>query len=489
MRIGIVASEAAPFAKTGGLADVTGALPKTLFRLGHEPFLVMPLYRAVRESNVPLREVGRVRVPIRRVGVGARVFEGRIPGTEALAFFIGYDGYYDRPGLYGDNGAGYPDNCERFAFLSRAAIEVFRLLDVKPDVVHLHDWQTALVAPYLRILYKDDSALSSAGVVLTIHNMAYQGVFWHLDMETIGIDWSYFTWKYFEYWGNINLLKAGIVFADVINTVSPAYAREIETPAAGHGLEGALRDRDDALHGVVNGIDDAVWNPAADPHLPKTYGPEDFSGKAACKRALQRQVGLPQRKAPVLGVVSRFAEQKGLDLVAAALPRLFDRGPVQCVILGDGDDGIAAMLRDVAARYPARLSVTDGYDERLAHRIIAGADMVLVPSRFEPCGLTQLYGLKYGTIPVVRRTGGLADTVIDCTPANLDAGKATGFVFENPTPDALTRCIERALALFRDRRSWERLIQIAMTRDWSWERSTRCYLSLYAEAMDARKRA
>jgi len=239
MRIAIVASEAAPFAKTGGLADVTGALPKALFRLGHEPVLIMPLYRAVRESNVPLREVGRVRAPIRGVGIGATVFEGRVPGTEALVFFIGNDRYYDRPGLYTDGDEAYPDNCERFAFLSRAAIETLRLLKVEPDVIHLHDWHTALVAPYLRTLYKDDAALFSAGVLLTIHNMAYQGVFPHVDMETIGMDWSYFTWKYLEYWGKINLLKGGIVFADVINTVSPTYARESETPAAGVSLSRA----------------------------------------------------------------------------------------------------------------------------------------------------------------------------------------------------------------------------------------------------------
>ena len=485
MRIAIIASEATPFAKTGGLGDVVAALPKTLFRLGHQPILIMPLHRSVREARIPLATTTHVKVPVGAEIVSARVLEGRIPGTEAYAYFLEHDAFFDREALYGTDDGDYTDNCARYAFLSRGALEVLRALEFHPDVIHIHDWQASLVAPYRKILYKNYPLFEGTGILLTIHNMAHQGIFWHWDMETIGLDWAYFNWKQLEFWGKINLLKAGIVFSDVINTVSPTYAREIETRLHGQGLEGALRDRDAVLHGVVNGIDEALWNPATDTHLVTTYVPEDMAGKASCKRALQRQCKLPQQgKTPLLGVVSRFAEQKGLDLVAKALPDLFDEEPLQCVILGDGHDEIETMLLSVAKQYPKRLAVFARYDDRLAHRIIAGADAVLAPSRFEPCGLTQLYGLKYGSVPIVRSTGGLADTVCDCTPETLAAGRASGFTFMETTPDALAQCIRRATALYRDSKSWQRLVQIGMAQDWSWEASARRYLELYAEARE-----
>jgi starch synthase len=301
-------------------------------------------------------------------------------------------------------------------------------------------------------------------------------------MDLLGLDWSHFNVREFEFWGKINLLKAGIMYSDVVNTDSPTYAREIQTLEQGWGLDGVLRDRHDVVHGVVNGIDDAVWNPAADPHLTARFGPEDLRGKAACKAALQRQCGLPQRKVPLIGIVSRFAEQKGLDLVAQALPDLFDRGPLQCVILGDGGNGVQLLIESVAKQFPDRLRSFAQMDERLAHRIIAGADMILVPSRFEPCGLTQLYGLKYGSVPIVRRTGGLVDTVADCTPETLEAGTATGFLFDDPTPEALGECVQRALDLYHDAASWRRLMVAGMSQDWSWESSAKRYLDLYAEA-------
>ena len=483
MKIAIVAPEATPFAKTGGLADVTGGLAKALFRMGHDPILIMPLYRAVRRSDTMLSEVGPIEVPVRSRPVSAHIWQGRIPGTEVPVYFLEQDAYFDRDTLYGDDNGGFPDNCERFVFLSRGAIEAVGSLGFAADVFHIHDWQTALVAPYLKILYGHQDLLRRAGTLLTIHSIAHQGVFWHWDMELIGVDWKYFNPQQFEFWGKINLLKAGIVFADVANTVSPTYAQEIKTAKHGYGLDGVLRDRDNVLHGVVNGIDDAIWNPAADPHLTANYGPENLAGKAACKRALQRQCRLPQRKVPLVGIVSRFAEQKGLDIVARTLPRVLDGEPVQCVILGDGDDHIHKLLDVVAKQYPKRLALFAKYDDRLAHRIIAGADMVCVPSRFEPCGLTQLYALQYGSVPIVRATGGLVDTVCDCTPDTLAAGRATGFIFKEPTPEALANCIDRALELHRDQKSWMRLMQIGMAQNWSWEASARRYLELYSEAV------
>ena len=482
MKIAIVAPEATPFAKTGGLADVAGALPKVLFRLGHEPILIMPLYRAVRLSNAALSPVGRIVVPVGSRTVEAGLWQGQIPGTDAPAYFIENDAYFDRDALYGEGDRGYADNCERFVFFARGALEAVRKIGFAADVFHIHDWPTALVAPYLRTAYADDPLLCRAGCLLTIHNIAHQGIFWHWDMELVGLDWKYFNWKQFEFWGKLNLLKAGIVFADVINTVSPTYAAEIQTARYGCGLEGALRERHDVVHGVVNGTDDAVWNPGADPFLTATYGPEDLKGKARCKRALQRQSKLPQRKVPLAGIVSRFAKQKGLDIAATALGRIMDAAPFQCVILGDGNNRIRHMLERLQNRHPDELRVFARYDDRLAHRLIAGADMILVPSRFEPCGLTQLYALKYGSVPIVRQTGGLADTVCDCTPDSLTAGRASGFTFKAPTARALERCIRRALALYRDPQSWLRLIKIGMTQDWSWEASATRYLELYEEA-------
>ncbi len=485
MKVAIVASEAAPFAKTGGLADVVGALPKALFRLGHEPVLIMPYYRSVARLNLPLEEAARIRVPIAGEVQHGRVLQGQLPGADCPVYFLEQAAYYDRAGLYNDNGVDFPDNCARFAFLSRGAIEAVRAIDFDAQLFHMHDWQSALVAPYLRLLYGNDP-LGRAGTLLTIHNLSYQGVYPGWDMDTIGIDRRHYNMREFEFWGNLSLLKAGILYSGVVNTVSPSYAREIETPEFGCGMEGVLRDRDADLHGVVNGIDDSVWNPAGDPFLSSTYGPDDLSGKVAAKRSLLRHCGFTGRKAPLAGMVTRLAHQKGLDILAAALPELFQQTALQCVILGDGDNGIRASLEQLAARFPGRLAVFFGHDERLAHRIIAGADLCLVPSRFEPCGLTQLYALKYGTVPVVRWTGGLKDTVCDCAPESLAAGKATGFQFADATPQALTACVIRALDLYRDPRAWTRLMLNGMTQDWSWEASARHYLDLYAEARQSR---
>jgi starch synthase len=487
MRIAIVAPEAVPFAKTGGLADVAGALPKALFRLGHEPILIMPLYRQVIEANHPLSEVGSFTMPIGKRTVTVTVRQGQIPGTECPVYFLDEGDSFDREGIYGTNGSSYPDNCERFALLSRGALEVCRILRFSPDIFHVHDWQTALVPAYLKTLYADDPVVGQAASLLTIHNMAYQGVFWHWDMEVIGIGWEHFHPSKFEYWNKINLLKGGIVFSNVVNTVSPTYADEIQTAPFGHGLDGVLREKHAVVHGVVNGIDEAVWNPAGDPHIKKQYGIENLTDKAVCKRSLQRQVGLPQRKVPLAGIVTRFAEQKGLDIAIASMRNLFASTDIQWVVLGDGDMNLREDVEALADDYPDRVKAQFNYDEDLAHRIIAGSDMILVPSRFEPCGLTQLYALKYGSIPIVRRTGGLNDTVRDCTLETLEAGTATGFVFEKPKQADLTDAINRALELYRDPTAWNQLVRIGMAQDWSWEVSAKRYLELYEEARDIRK--
>ena len=486
MKIVIVSPEAAPFAKTGGLADVAGALPKTLFRLGHDPVLIMPLYRQVRDASFPLTDVGRFAVPMGKRTVTVGLLEGALPGTGSPVYFLDADDYFGRNGLYGENQASYPDNCERFVLLSRGAIEAVRLLGLQPDVFHVHDWQTSLIPPYIKLAYADDPHVGNAATLLTIHNMAHQGHFCHWDMEVIGVGWDHFNVREFEFYNKINLLKAGMVFADAVNTVSPTYAKEIQTPEFGHALDGVLRERHASVYGVVNGIDEAVWNPGADPYLKTSFGPEDIKGKAACKKALQRQCKLPARNAPLAGMVSRLADQKGLDIAIGALRELLPTENLQCVILGDGDMNLHADLDALAAEFPEKTAFVAGYDEALAHRIIGGADMLLVPSRFEPCGLTQLYGLKYGAVPVVRRTGGLNDTVRDCTPESLNAGKATGFVFDRAEPAELAACIRRALALHQDAKAWKRLMRIGMSQDWSWEASGRSYLTLYRNAINSR---
>lgn len=486
MKIVIVTPEAAPFAKTGGLADVAGALPKALFRLGHEPLLIMPLYRQVRESGISPVEISRINVPVGHKTTEVTICQDQLPGTSCRVWFIKEESYFGRETLYGDNGCAYPDNCERFALLCRAAIEAIRAQDFHADAFHLHDWQAALVPPYLTLLYRDHPILKRAGTLLTIHNLAYQGIFSHWDMDTIGIGWKHFNWKEFEFWNKINLLKGGIVYADVVNTVSPTYAKEIRTPEFGHGLDGLFNQRHAVIRGVVNGADNAIWNPAADPHLTSAYGPENLAGKTACKRALQRQCKLAKRTVPLVGIVSRFAAQKGLDIAINALRQLFAENAFQCVILGDGDDNLEADVAALAKEFPALLKPFFRYDEQLAHRIVAGADIILMPSRFEPCGLTQLYALKYGSVPIVRRTGGLNDTVTDCTPEALEAGLATGFQFDAPTPAALADCLRRALALYRDKKSWRKLMQIGMAQDWSWQHSARRYLDLYREAVTRR---
>jgi starch synthase len=487
MKIAMIASEAMPFAKTGGLADVAGALPKALRALGHEPILIMPLYRQVRKSKAKPRRLCDLSATIGDKKVSGGIWHAPIPGADVSAYFIEQDDYFDREGLYAKNGTDYPDNCERFAFFSQAALDALRKIAFAPDVVHVHDWQAALIPPYLKLLHSSDPVLGSAASLLTIHNIAYQGIFWHLDMPLLGLGWPHFNMHEFEFWGNINLLKGGIVYADEVNTVSPTYAHEIQTPAFGMGLDGVLHSRADRVHGIVNGIDDTVWDPAKDTHIAQRYSAEDLTGKAACKRALQRQAGLPQRKnAPVLGVISRLAEQKGLDLLARALPALLAEEEIQFIVLGDGDPEVRKRFELLASRFPKQCSLAARLDEKYAHRIMAGADMVVVPSRFEPCGLTQLYGLKYGTVPVARRTGGLADTIVGCTPETLSVGAANGFLFDNVTPQALAACVRRAIQVYRIPEDWRKLMTTGMAQDFSWSASAKRYVRLYKDAITKR---
>lgn len=484
----IVASEAVPFAKTGGLADVAGALPPALERLGHRVALIVPCYNQVWKIGLPLRATGlTLRVPI-----GAKIIEGhvqaaRLPGSAIEAYLIDQPAYYDRDGLYQRDGNDYPDNSERFAFFCRAALEAIRLLGLRPDVIHCNDWQTGLIPVYLDEFYRARPAFARVATVLTIHNLAYQGTFGHWDLPLTGLDWRLFNWRQLEYHGRLNFLKAGLVFADLLNTVSPTYAREIQTPALGCGLDGLLRTRSSDLRGIVNGIDPKTWNPRTDPLILAQYDEETVAGgKAACKLQLQRRAGLPERlDVPLLAQIGRLVPQKGWDLLAAVADDLL-RSDVQLVVLGTGHARYHELLDRLAHQYPDKVRVFLEFSDLLAHKIEAGADVFLMPSLYEPCGLSQLYSLAYGTVPIVHATGGLADTVVDATPEALADGTATGFGFREPTPAALRGAIDRMLDLWPDRAAWERLAQAGMRADWSWDRSARAYAELYRDAIRRR---
>jgi len=482
VRILIATSEVVPYAKTGGLADVCGALPVALAQLGHQPAVIVPGYRQAWSCGMSLEPLGiDFVIPVGSKTMAGHLLRGRLPGSEVPVYVVRQDEYYDREGLYGEGGKDYSDNCERFVFFSRAVLEAIRLLELEVDLIHANDWQTGLVPAYLKIEYQKVPRYRQVACLFTIHNIAYQGQFWHWDMLLTGLDWRHFNWHQMEFFGKLNLLKTGIVFADSINTVSPRYAEEIQTPQFGAGLHGVLQYRRDVLCGILNGIDTTVWNPATDPHLAAHYTAETVSqGKARCKAALQEETGLPRRSdVPLAGIISRLDRQKGLDIVADILPHWAADSDMQWVILGTGDPKLQRQLTQLAARYPKRIACRIGFSDPLAHRIEAGADLFVMPSRYEPCGLNQLYSLRYGTVPVVRQTGGLADTIVDVNQETLALGTANGFSFREDTPQALDETLHRAYDTYRRPDIWSQLVQTGMRQDWSWSRSAKEYVTLY----------
>ncbi len=489
LRILLIASEVAPFAKTGGLADVAGALPKALAGLGHDVRIMMPKYRGAEAHATDTRIV----VPSIRVPLGDRTAEGALIEAHGPAgvpiYLLEHEHYYNRDGLYGTADGDYWDNCERFVFFCRAALEGLARLDAarpgirwQPQVIHANDWQTGLLPVYVRTLYRDHPLLGGLATVFTIHNLAYQGVFWHYDMPMTGLGWDLFTPAGIEFYGKLNFLKGGLVFSDLLTTVSHTYAREIRTAAFGSGLEGVLEDRSRDLHGVVNGIDYELWNPQKDPALAHPYSADDPEPKAICRETLRRELGLQDAAGPVLGVVTRLAEQKGMDLVLEALPGILAEG-CQLVVLGSGDPRLEDAFRAAAAAHPGQVAVRLGHDDDLARRIYAGTDAFLMPSRYEPCGLGQLIALRYGGAPVVRRTGGLADTVTEFDPARRTG---TGFIFDPFTADALLATVRRAASTYRQPSVWKALVRNAMAEDFSWDASAREYVTLYRKALKAR---
>ena len=476
MELLFLASEVAPLSKTGGLGDVLGALPAALAAAGDAVAVVSPRYGFVDAAHHGFtRRDGAVRVRGEATTVWSRT-RGRLTW-----YLVEHERFFgSRRGLYAEHGHEYGDNAERFAYLCRAGLQVPGAFGHRPAVLHLNDWQTALAAWLLRQEHASNPALARTRSVFTIHNLAYQGSCGKELLPALGLPWELFRPEGVEFHDRINLMKAGLLFADAITTVSPTYAREITTPEGGEGLDGVLRSRAAALSGILNGIDTAEWDPARDPHLPAHFDAHRLAGKAACKQALQEELGLPvQADPPLLALVGRLADQKGIDLVLAALPELV-RQPLQVVLLGSGRREWEEALRRAARHHADRLAVRIGFDEGLAHRIEAGADVFLMPSRFEPCGLNQLYSLRYGTVPVVRRVGGLADTVED-----FDGWRrGTGFVFEEYTPRALLSAVRRALELFRDKRAWHAMMRRGMALDHSWARSAEQYRALYQSLVE-----
>ncbi len=488
LRILFVASECVPFAKTGGLADVVGALPRALAALGHEVRVVMPKYAAIDAKAHGLQPFHR---PM-GVWMGNRqewcaVDRAGLPGGVPV-YFVEFSHFFGREGLYHDRDFhDYDDNPRRFAFLSRAALQLCADLGWAPDVVHCHDWQTALAAAYLKVWHWNDPVLGQAASVLTIHNLAYQGVYHKSHYGYVGLQEANFVPEKLEDHGRVNFLKGGIVYADLANTVSPGYAYETRTPEGGFGLAPHINDKGADYLGILNGVDYGEWNPATDPLIPARYTPADLQGKLLCKHELQRRMGLEQRSdIPLVGVISRFAHQKGLDLLAQCVERTVGRMAVQFAVLGAGDRGLESLFGALPGAYPGQIGSHIGYDNGLAHLVEAGSDFFLMPSRYEPCGLNQIYSLKYGTLPIVRATGGLNDTVFQY---NERTGDGTGFMFWQPTAGAVHDTVGWAVSTWFDRRPHiDMMRQAAMSRHFSWDDSAREYERAYRRAIENKRK-
>lgn len=471
MRIFIAASEAVPYAKTGGLADVTGSLFRECRRLGEEAYLFLPLYRRIRESFV-LKDTGfRINLIL-----GDRVIDSRILSHNNSVFFLESEEFFDRDELYGTPYGDFPDNARRFIFFSRAVLEAAMAMGLRPDIIHCNDWQTGMIPLYLKTLYNNDFFRKTASV-MTIHNMGYQGIFDASEFNLTGLGQAWFGIEGVEFYGRINLLKAGLISADMITTVSRHYAEEILTPDYGHGLDGLLRKRASDLKGVINGIDIEEWNPSNDRLIPDRFDQDDLSGKMRCREKLIRECSLDSNKgeAPLISFVGRLSRQKGIDILSKSVKRILDTGS-GLIILGKGDAEFESMVSRIGRDNKGRVFVRLGYDDGLAHKIYGGSDIFLMPSLYEPCGLGQMIAMRYGTIPVARRTGGLADTIEDYDPVR-DSG--TGFLFDDYTPDALICSIRLAITTYSCKERWERLIKNAMKRDFSWKRSAEEYIDIY----------
>ena len=490
LKILIVSPEVVPFAKTGGLADVAGALPKALSRLGHQVKVILPKYKMVDENKFQLSEI-KTDLPSLSIGGKDRkisVKSDRLDSPPVEYLFLVNDEFFYRDELYRNRATGYDyeDNDERFIYFARGTLEILKALDWKPDVIHGNDWQSALIPAYLKTLYENDPFFKATATVFSIHNLAYQGNFPQSSFDKIGVPKDlFYPASPFEFWGKVNFLKVGISYADVINTVSETYAVEIQSGAEfGCGLEGVLRNRNADLYGIINGIDYEVWSPEKDKLISHRFSPEDLSGKRKNKELLLKTRNLPisKKDVPLIGIISRLADQKGFDLLSQIADQLLSLD-LQMVILGTGDEKYHVLFKELSVKYPKKISVNLRFDDPLAHLIEAGCDMFLMPSKYEPCGLNQLYSLKYGTVPIVRKTGGLADTIENYDPVS---GQGTGFVFKNYDVQELLETIKRALKVYENQDAWIGLMRDGMKKDFSWEASAEKYVEIYLKALQKR---
>lgn len=492
MNILIATSEIVPFAKTGGLADVGNALPKALEQIGHQPIVFLPAYRSVFETGTEFEDQQvSIEIPIGSRLITGRVLKGLLPGSNVPVYLIAQNELYDREGLYGHSGQDYEDNCARFVFFGRAVLEAIRQLQIEVDVIHCNDWQTGLIPAIVQLEQRPIGVHRDTAVLMTIHNLAYQGNFWDQDMKLTGIDWSHFNWREMEFFGKLSLLKSGIVYADALSTVSPTYAREIQEEELGCGLHDVLKHRSDVLSGIINGVDYGIWSPEADPSLVTSYDLSNWkSEKPKCKAHLQQVMNLPEKPdVPVVGIIGRLAEQKGWDLIIELMRTSLQDNLVQWVILGTGDPHFENELRQMAEQCPDQVSARLEFSNDLAHQIEAGSDMFLMPSRYEPCGLNQLYSLKYGTVPVVRETGGLQDTVRNADEHAVAEGIANGFTFKDYSTVAIHDALSRAIITYLEHREvWDRIVETGMNQDWSWTGSAHKYIELYQSILDRLRR-
>jgi starch synthase len=484
MKIAFITSEAYPYAKTGGLADVSHALPLALAERGHDVRLIMPRYYAIDRDRFGLRlSYAPLGVPMGNGEKWAALFESDFLGA-VKTIFIEHDRYFGRDGLYDDGDRAYDDNAERFIFFSHAAIRGLRYLNFKPDIIHCNDWQTGLIPVYLNTMYAGDPFFSAAASIMTVHNAGYQGVFPKEAFYMTGLGEELFTPEGIEFFNQINFLKGGILFADAASTVSIKYARELQTAEFGYDIAGVFRKISGRFFGITNGVDYEKWDPRTDALIPERYSPEKMSGKAKCKAVIQERMGLPREpKVPLLGTISRITHQKGMDVLAQALPLLLADEQAQFIILGQGEDWIKGMMEQVARMFPGRVGIYWGYDEGLSHLIEAGLDIFIMPSRYEPCGLNQMYSMRYGTIPVVRATGGLDDTVEEWDSV-LHAGN--GFKFGELTVETVYRKLRQVLKAYRSETLWKRIRSNAMSYTYSWYDAAGHYERLYAAIIDKR---
>lgn len=481
MHIAFAASECVPYSKTGGLADVVGALPRALAALGHQVSVYVPRYRQTKLAD-PQTVVSSITIPFDDKYRFCSVVTPRTT-AEVRFYFVDYPPYFDRDALYGGPSGDYPDNAERFALFSRAVLEASKVLGV-PDVFHCHDWQSALIPVMLRTLYGEDPAFRDVATVFTIHNMGYQGLFPPETLPLLMLPWDLLTISKMEFFGQVNFLKGALVHSDYVTTVSRKYSQEIQTTEYGFGLEGVLRNRAATVTGILNGVDYDEWSPQADKFTVAKYSAQDLAGKQKCKEDLLQAFGITNvnAKVPVIGIVSRFAAQKGFDLISQIMDRLA-REEMIMVVLGSGDKPYEEMFQRLHKQFPNKIAAKVAFDNSIAHKIEAGSDMFLMPSRYEPCGLNQIYSLKYGTVPIVRATGGLDDTI---EPWDARTGKGSGFKFTDYTGEALLTTIKQALLAYRDPSSWQTLMRNGMVRDFSWAASAREYGKVYDRARQAR---